>query len=59
MTDEETLGGEGVRLDFDVGARDFVDEGRFADVGKTRDQNGARVRIDRRQTRQMLTDLGN
>ena len=51
VANEERLGGEGVRLDFDVGARDLVDEGRFADVGKSRDQNRARVWVDRRQTR--------
>ena len=57
MSDEEALGGEGVWLDFDVGARDFVDERGFADVGKSGDQDRPRVRVDRRQTRKMLTHL--
>ena len=57
VADEETLGGEGVRLYFDVGASDLVDERGFAHVGKSRDQDGASIRVDRRQTGQVLTDL--
>ena len=57
VSDEEALGGEGVGLDFDVGARDFVDERGFADVGKSGDQDRSRVRVDRRQAGKMLTHL--
>jgi hypothetical protein len=46
-----------VRLNVDVCAGDLVDKARLADVGKTRNEQRARVWVDRRQTRQVLTDL--
>ena len=57
VADKETFGGECVGLNLDVGAGYLVDEGRFADVGKSGDQNRPGVRVDRRKTRQMLSYL--
>ena len=54
---EERLGGEGVGLHLDVGARYLVDEARLADVGEAGYQDGPRVRVDGWKTTEMLTDL--
>jgi hypothetical protein len=48
---------ERVRLDIDVRARDLVDKRRFTDVRIAAYEEGARVRVDRRQTRYVLSDL--
>ena len=50
MTDEETLGGEGVRLHVDVGAGDGAEEAGLADVGVTTDEKGAGVGVDGGET---------
>ena len=57
MTDKQTLGGEGVRLDIDVGSRDASQEARLSDVRETADDQCARVGVDSRQTTKMLSNL--
>ena len=57
VSDKERLGGEGVWLDLDVGARDRVDERRLADIGEARDDERACVGVDGREAGQMLTHL--
>lgn len=57
MTDKQTLGGEGVRLDIDVGSRDASQEARLSDVRETADDQCARVGVDGRQTTKMLSNL--
>lgn len=57
VTDEQTLGGESIRLNVDVGTGDAAQEAGLSDVGVTADQEGAGVGVDRGQTTQMLTDL--
>jgi hypothetical protein len=57
VTNVETLGGESIGLHFNICAGDGLQEGRFADVGETSDNQCACVGVDRRQTAQMLPDL--
>lgn len=57
VPNEERLGREGVRLHVDVGARHLVDERRLAHVRVAADEERARRRVDRRQTRHVLADL--
>lgn len=57
VPNEERFGGEGVRLNFDVRSGDLVNEARLSDVGKSRDEERSRVRVDRRQARQVLANL--
>lgn len=57
MTNEQRLGGEGVRLDIHVRAGDLVNEGRFADVGVSTDDEGSGIGVDGGETGDMLTDL--
>ena len=54
---EERLGGEGVGLHLDVGARYLVDEARLTNVGEAGYQDGPRVRVDGRKATEVLTDL--
>ena len=57
MPHKKRLGGERVRLDVNIRARDLVDERRFTDIRVAAYEEGARVRINGRQTRYMLSDL--
>ena len=57
VTDEERLGGEGVRLDVDVRASNLVNEGRLADIGVAADEECTGGRIDIGETGNVLTDL--
>ena len=57
VTHEERLGGKGVGLHLDIGARYLVDEARLANVGESRDQDGPRVWVDGRKAAEMLPHL--
>lgn len=57
VTDEQTLGGEGVWLNVDVGTRNVLEETRLSDVGVTADEECSGVRIDGWETTKMLSDL--
>lgn len=56
MTDKEGARCEGVRLDLDVGAAGGAQEAGLARVGETRENEGAGVGVDGRQTTNMLAD---
>mmetsp|Transcript_41582 Transcript_41582/g.104859 ORF Transcript_41582/g.104859 Transcript_41582/m.104859 type:complete len:257 (-) Transcript_41582:199-969(-) len=55
VTHKQTLCGERIRLYVNVGTRDRVNEATLADVRVTAEDESTRVRIDARQTREMLT----
>lgn len=57
VTDEETLGREGIGLDVDIGTGDLVDEGRLADVGVAADEEGTGGGVDGRETGHVLANL--
>ena len=57
VANEQTLGGEGVRLDVDVGTGDVLEERRLSNVGVSANEESAGVGVDRGQTAQMLPDL--
>jgi hypothetical protein len=57
VTDKKRLGCEGVRLDIHIGARDGLEEGRFADIGVATNHQRASVRVNGWQTAKMLSDL--
>ena len=57
VTHKQALGGKRIGLDLHVRTRDLVDKGRLANVGKARYEECARVGVNGRQTRQMLSDL--
>ena len=57
VTHVQGLGGEGIRLNLDVGSGDLVDEAGLANVGEAADEQSPGVRVDGRQTAQMLSDL--
>lgn len=57
VADVERFGGEGVRLDVDVGPGDGLQEGGLADVGVSADEEGAGVGVDGGETAKMLPDL--
>jgi len=57
MSDEQTLRGESVRLNVDIGSGNTSQETGLSDIGITTDQEGSGIRIDRRETTQMLADL--
>ena len=45
VTNVQTLGGKGVRLNLNIGSRDLVDEAGLADVGKTCRRDRALINI--------------
>ena len=57
MTDEEGLCREGVGLNVDVRAGDFVEEGRLAHVRVAADQESAGGGVDRGETGDVFADL--
>lgn len=57
VTDEERLGGEGVRLNVDIRSSDFVDEGRLSDVGVSTDEKRSGGGVDGRETGHVLSNL--
>lgn len=57
MSDKEGFSGEGVWLDIDIRAGDFVDEGGFADVGVSTDEECAGIGIYGGKTGYVLPDL--
>ena len=57
VTHIQGFGGKCVRLNFDIGSGDFVDEAGLAHVGEAADEQGPGVGINGRQTAQMLTNL--
>ena len=57
VTDEKRLRCEGVRLHVDVRAGDLVEERGLADVGVSADEKCSSVRVDGRETGEMLSDL--
>ena len=57
MADIQGLSCKGIRLDFDVGFADGVDEWGFADVGIACQEDGSFIRIDGGKTAQMFSDL--
>lgn len=46
VSNVQTLCGEGVRLDFNVGARNLIDETGFADIREARHQDGPSVGVN-------------
>jgi len=57
VTDEQTLCGESVGLNVDIGAGDVLEETRLSNVGVTADEECAGVGVDGGQTAQMLANL--
>lgn len=57
MTNEQTLGGEGVRLNIDIRARNVPQEARLSNVGVAANDQSPGVGVDRRQTTKMLAHL--
>ena len=57
MTDEQTLGSEGVGLDINIGTGNASQETRLANIGISTDEEGSSVGVDGRQTTKMLTHL--
>lgn len=57
MAHEQTLGGEGVRLNIDIGAGDRPQKARLSDIGVATDQEGPGIGIDGGQTTEMLSHL--
>lgn len=57
MAHEQGLRGESVRLHIDIGSGDVAKEGGFAHIWVTTDKKCAGVRVDRRQSAQMLSNL--
>lgn len=57
VSNEQTLGGESVRLHINIGSGDFVDEAGFAGVREAGEDESAGARVDGRQTSQVLSDL--
>mmetsp|Transcript_24946 Transcript_24946/g.47820 ORF Transcript_24946/g.47820 Transcript_24946/m.47820 type:complete len:257 (+) Transcript_24946:1583-2353(+) len=57
VTYEETLGGEGIRLDIHVGACDFVHEGTLTHIRQSAHEQRPRIRIQRRQSAHVLPDF--
>lgn len=57
MADVECFGGEGVRLDFDVGSADAVNEAGFSDVGVACEEDGPLIGVDGGQPSHMFPDF--
>mmetsp|Transcript_4667 Transcript_4667/g.9863 ORF Transcript_4667/g.9863 Transcript_4667/m.9863 type:complete len:282 (-) Transcript_4667:279-1124(-) len=57
VSDVEGFGSEGVRLHLDVGPRDLVQKGRFADVGEAAKEEGTSRRVQGRETTHVLPDF--
>lgn len=57
MPDEQTLGGESIRLNIDIGTGDAAQEAGLSDVRVTANQQSPSVGINRWQTTQVLADL--
>jgi hypothetical protein len=57
MTDEQTLCGESIRLDIDIGTGDAAQEAGLSDIGVPADQESSGVGINGRETTQMLPNL--
>lgn len=57
VTKIEGLGSEGVRLNFDISTSNLVEEGGLTDVGETTNEEGTFIRVDRRETSNVLADI--
>ena len=57
VTHVQGFGGKCVRLNFDIGSGDLVDETRFANIGKATDEQSSGIGIDGWETTQMLPNL--
>jgi hypothetical protein len=57
VTDKQTLCGESIGLNVDIGTSNALEETRLSDVGVTADKQCSSVGVDRRQTAEMLADL--
>ena len=57
VSDVKSFGGEGVRLNLDVGTTDAVDETGFTNIRISTQQDGPFVGVDGRQSAHMLSDF--
>ncbi len=57
VADVECFGGEGVRLYFDVGSADAVNEAGFSDVGVACEEDGPLIGVDGGQPSHMFPDF--
>mmetsp|Transcript_9318 Transcript_9318/g.19659 ORF Transcript_9318/g.19659 Transcript_9318/m.19659 type:complete len:220 (+) Transcript_9318:304-963(+) len=57
MTHKETFGREGIWLNVDISACDFVHEGTLTHIGQSAHEQRPRIRIQRRQSAHVLPDL--
>jgi len=57
VTDKQTLCGESIRLNVDIGTSNALEETRLSNIGVTADKQCSGVGVDRGQTTEMLADL--
>ena len=57
VSDIQTLGGEGIGLNLNISSGDLVNEAGLANIRKSCDEECPGIRVNSRQSRQMLTDL--